>query len=430
MDEMTCDPSDSAATVAVVDATLRRLSVERARNDHAICAWLVRADELQVERVFGYGSIREYAERVFGFGPRAVEDRLRVGRALRELPRLNAAFSSGELPRYTVVRELCRVATAETETEWIAAATGRTGTEVRQLVAAREPGERPSDPGKASVVPRRVTLTLSPEAYALLETARTEATRGAGGTVDDSAFVTEVVLAYLNRGGERDAGRAAFQIALTVDPHGGAVMYAGGETVAVDEAFVEMARCDAQHVGVVDGDDSATRATQEIPPRVRREVVLRHGRRCAVPGCAHHAFVHIHHVTPQSEGGSHDPDGLVLLCSNHHGAAHRGVLLVRGTFRAGFQFFHADGRPYGSMAVDATRAEVIGNAFEALRGLGFREQETRAMLDRIAGEVVAPMDLAAVVGLALKHADVSRVVGVREAVVPYARRPMEARLVA
>ena len=69
------------------------------------------------------------------------------------------------------------------------------------------------------------------------------------------------------------------------------------------------------------------------------------------------------------EGGTHDPDERVLLCSQHHDAAHRGAVLVRGTFRAGFQFSHADGRGYGSAEVDAGRAEVMRDAFEALRGL-------------------------------------------------------------
>ncbi len=168
--------ADTPLTTDVVDAALRRLAAERSRNAHAICRWLLRADELQIERVLGYGSICEYAERVSGFGGRAVEDRLRVGRALAELPQLNEAFAGGAV-RYTTAREICRVATPATEAEWIAATRERTGTEVQRMVAARRTGDRPSDPGDEHVVPRRVTLTLSPDAYALLEAARTKATR-------------------------------------------------------------------------------------------------------------------------------------------------------------------------------------------------------------------------------------------------------------
>jgi hypothetical protein len=52
---------------------------------------------------------------------------------------------------------------------------------------------------------------------------------------------------------------------------------------------------------------ASTPAKQSIPPRVRREVSLRHGKRCALPGCRHAAFVELHH-------------SLVALCDGHHTA--------------------------------------------------------------------------------------------------------------
>ena len=58
------------------------------------------------------------------------------------------------------------------------------------------------------------------------------------------------------------------------------------------------------------------------------------------------------------------------------------------------------------------------DACGGLRGLGFREKEVRAMLDRVGD---AELDVPGVLHLALKHADLSHVVGVREAVVLYAR---------
>ena len=43
------------------------------------------------------------------------------------------------------------------------------------------------------------------------------------------------------------------------------------------------------------------------------------------------------------------------------------------------------------------------------------------MLERVRGQVDAELDAPGVVGLALKHADLSRVTGVREEVVSYTR---------
>ncbi|MEZ4335604.1 MAG: HNH endonuclease signature motif containing protein [Sandaracinaceae bacterium] len=124
-------------------------------------------------------------------------------------------------------------------------------------------------------------------------------------------------------------------------------MHTGAEDVAVDDVVLQMARCDAQEVGVVD-DGVAPRATQTVPPKTRRQVLLRHGGRCAVPGCSHAVFAQVHHVVPRADdGGSTIPMGS-LRCSAHHDAVHRGTLVVTGTFSAGFGFRHADGGEYGS----------------------------------------------------------------------------------
>lgn len=412
------DPSDPTLTAVQVDATLRRLARESSRQEHTVMRWLVKADELQVERLFGFASLREYAERLFGFSGRGVEDRLRVARALEGLPRLSEAFAQGDV-NYSVVRELCRVATPETEAEWIQAAEGQRARDVQRKVAARAVGDRPSDPAKESLAPVRVTLTLSREVHALLEEARRKATRDRGEHVDDDAFLREAMMAYLAGGAGRDAGVAAFQIALTVRPDGRAVMHAGAQDVPVDDVTLAMARCDAQELGVVDGG-AGGRASQTIPPKTRRQVVARHAGRCATPGCSNGAFTHLHHVTPRADGGSHDPEGLVLLCDAHHRAVHDGALLVTGRSSEGFVFRHADGRPYGAPHTCAAQAVVMAEAFAALRGMGFRETETRELLDRVRPELADGAELAAVVGLALRRAPV-RAGLVREAVVPYAR---------
>ena len=418
MSDEPLDPNDPTLTAVQVDAMLRSLARESHQREHTTMRWLLRADELQVERLFGFASLREYAERLLGLSGRGLEDRLRVARALERLPRLNDAFACGDLA-YSVVREICRVATPETEADWIEHAEGKGAREVQCMVAARSVGDRPSDPAKESLAPVRVTLTLTPEVKGLLEEARRKATQDRGEHVDDSEFIREAMTAYLVGGGTRDAGVAAFQIALTVGPDGRAVMHAGAEDVPVDEVTLEMARCDAQDVGVVD-DGEAPRASQTIPPKTRRQIELRHSGRCATPGCRNAAFTHVHHVTPRADGGTHDPEELVLLCDAHHRALHDGALLVRGRFSEGFVFQHADGRPYGSPHTCASRAAVMAEAFAALRGMGFRETETRALLDRVRPELPEDAELAAVVRLALERAPV-RCGVVREAVVSYAR---------
>src|SRR5262249_50724341 len=71
--------------------------------------------------------------------PHAARERLRVARALAELPAITEAFAAGELP-FSAVRELTRVATADTDLEWRDAAAGKTVHEIEDAGAGHRPG--------------------------------------------------------------------------------------------------------------------------------------------------------------------------------------------------------------------------------------------------------------------------------------------------
>jgi hypothetical protein len=398
--------------------TCRGIAKQRKQAEFGVCAGLLAVEERALFSAFGYASVYEYGERVFGLMPRAVKDRLRVAHRLVELPEVAARFRAGELG-YTAVRELVRTATAENVGLWLEEARGRTGTELKRMVRGLERGAAPGDPPQVEDRTTRVSFELSPQAYAHLQEARAAMVRDAGESVDDSAFITELSLALLGGGGgERDAGKAAFQIAIAVDPvHGGARLVAGGDAVPVDDVTLEMARCDATEIGRVDGPDSAPRATQTIPPKVRRQVNARHDGCCGVPGCFLRAFTHLHHLDLVSEGGQHDPERMIPLCTQHHDAVHRGALHITGRFSTGFGFFHADGRPYGSPDADAALAATFASAFEALTDLGYKDKEARPMLEAVRTEVPYDADLSAVMHAALRAAPMPPCV--REEVVAY-----------
>jgi hypothetical protein len=66
----------------------------------------------------GFARLRDYATERLGLSARSIHDLAHVHGALTELPRIEAAFVSGELP-WTAVRLLARVATAADEREWL-----------------------------------------------------------------------------------------------------------------------------------------------------------------------------------------------------------------------------------------------------------------------------------------------------------------------
>jgi len=153
-----------------------------------------------------------------------------------------------------------------------------------------------------------------------------------------------------------------------------------GEAHPVPAAVVEMSLCDAQVIG--DSHETPVgRASQTIPPALRRHILRRDNGRCVVSGCRHATWVDVHHLVTRAEAGQNEPDNLVCLCGAHHRAVHEGRLIVDGKPSSGVRFRHADGSPYGG-ALQAGAAERNAQVFAALRQLGFKERACRSALDR------------------------------------------------
>src|ERR1700689_3596095 len=75
-----------------VDRALRTIARRRAALDAEEASWLREAEALQIWKPLGMVSALDYMERVLGYSPKAAHDRLRVARALVDLPLLDAAL--------------------------------------------------------------------------------------------------------------------------------------------------------------------------------------------------------------------------------------------------------------------------------------------------------------------------------------------------
>ena len=293
--------------------------------------------------------------------------------------------------------------------------------QLEELVAGRHLGDDPDAPLDPLVQRRVLRFEVEAETFALFREAMAELRRRSGGPVDDDSALLELsrlVLAGPREAGARAEGRASYQVVLSVCPTCGAGRQAAnGELIPVRAEIVGMACCDAQYVGRVAGETAAervapanqnagsqpesdetramahvghavsasTRARQSIPPALRRAVLLRDQQRCRVPGCRHASYLDLHHIQLRSEGGRHDAENILSVCSSHHRAVHRGELVVAGTASAAL-FHHADGAEYGHRT-EPTAAEAQSKTFQALRGLGFREAEIRAVLGELCRDV-------------------------------------------
>jgi hypothetical protein len=397
---------------------LSRLAKSRAAADAVEGRWLLRALRAGTHVRLGFGGFSEYVESLFGYKPRSTEEKLRVAEALENLPESGGALTEGRV-NWSALRELTRVATIETEREWLEAARGRSIREIERLVSGRAVGDSPSAPARRELERHVLRFEVSGETLATFRDAMAKLRRDSGTPLDDDAAL--LLLARRVLGGPADEGRSSYQVAVTVCEECGCAFQQGrGELVEVGREIAEMAACDGQHVGSIGGSSGAgireleqsrtgahvgatnarDRAKQVIPPAVRRLVMRRDQGRCSVPGCKNGTFLDVHHLELRSEGGAHDADNLAVVCGAHHRALHRGTLVVEGRPSAGLCFRHADGTRYGHV-VSARVIDVHDKVFAALRGLGFRESEAKRALERVRAEKTGALDVEKVLREAL-----------------------------
>jgi hypothetical protein len=365
-----------------VHGQIKEHAKRRAGLDYEEGLLLLRARRAGVAQRLGFSSLEEYVASVLGYHVHTTRERLRVAECLTDLPRLAGALSGGEV-NGSCVRELTRVAVPETEEEWLAVSRGQSVRCLEALVSGHARGDRPMDPQRPSSPRRVLRFEVTPETFALFREAESKLQRASGGQLDSDELLLAMARQVL--GGPTEEGRAPYQVAVTVCPEcrRGSIS-SRGEPVAVGPELVEMAECDGQRFAVNDSQDSAhvgRPASQSIPPRVRREVMRRDHGQCQVPGCRNTHYVDLHHLDPQSEGGGHDANNLLVLCGAHHRAVHKGTLWLEGTVLEGLVFRHADGTPYGG-DVDPRTAGAWTDALVGLRQLGFGETEARNALTR------------------------------------------------
>ncbi len=391
-----------------LDRQVRRLARRRATLDAEEARLLVAAKAAEIHRHLGYGSFDEYLERVLGYAPTTARDRMRVATALVALPEIARALTAGTVT-FSAVRELTRVATADTEAAWLDAIDGLTAREIEHCVRGHKPGDHPSQRPDPQLEPRTVRLQLLPEAYALFIEARRQLEAEVGHAMTDSDFMAVACKGVLGGGDATAAGNTPpHQIALTVCVEcKRGWQDAVGRPIEVSPAAIERARCDAIELGRVDG--AAPAPTQRtIPAAVRRMVLARDHHRCQIPGCASSRFVDVHHLRHRADGGDDQPFNLLATCDSHHGLLHAGAICIDGVPGA-LRVTHADGRPYGvapppgapppavpapppppapvPAPASAAAAQVIVDARTALVTLGFRPQEAHVAVARAVAHV-------------------------------------------
>ena len=226
---------------AQIHEGLVELAGQQAELDYEQGRLLLAALREGVPARLGYGSMVEYSERILGHSSRHTGERLRVAEALEELPVLAEALRTGRLC-WSVIRELSRVATAQTEGEWLQLAEGRTARDVEKAVAGKEKGQGPSDPADPKVKTYRLSFEVSAEALATFRDAVDKLRRDTGEQLTEDQVL--LLMARRVLGGPGEEGRSCYQVAMTVcERCGQGFQQARGELLPVGAEVVEAALC-------------------------------------------------------------------------------------------------------------------------------------------------------------------------------------------
>jgi 5-methylcytosine-specific restriction endonuclease McrA len=398
---------------------LKRIVKARGALDAQEAEALREADRLRLWRHYGYASLLDYMEIEMGYTPRVALERFRVAKAIVELPAIADAMAQGDLS-FSAGRELTRVATPETEQEWLEAVGDKNVRDIEDMVSGHQRGEKPTDPVDPKLRTRAHRFDdIDEETRVMLRQARQILERECGDRMSDRDFLRTFARMVIDGAATPSRTGPPYVIAVTIcERCKRGWQDGGGLTVEMSPATVDMALCDALHIGSIAETTSCTansrahgdhasdqasadtsarplnvkrdektksplhakreqktkRARSTIPPALRRKVKHRDHGRCRVPGCRSSRNVDQHHLQPIALGGKHDEENIISLCESHHLAHHSGALLIEGA--ASSAVFTR--RAHSAFAI----AERTIETASALKQLGFDKHDVKAAMDK------------------------------------------------
>jgi hypothetical protein len=307
----------------VIAAVARLARCER----EATVQLVAHLSELDARRLYlaaGFSSLFAYCCEVLRLSEHETYHRIEAARAARRFPVILEVLSKGAI-NLTTVRLLSTHLTDSNHRELLAEASHRSKREVEELVARHFP--RPDVVSTVRKLPAtRPTSDAAAVAAPALPAPR--ATLPAPAPPSRPAVIAPLApsryeIRFTASAGTREKLRQAQDLLRHAIPSGdpGEIMDRALTLLLEDlarkkPALVKEPRPKQQ---------PAASGSRHIPARVRREVWLRDGGRCAFasPGsgrrCAARGFLEFHHVRPYGAGGEATVQNIQLRCRAHNG---------------------------------------------------------------------------------------------------------------
>jgi hypothetical protein len=291
-------------------------------------------------------------------------ERIRIARALRELPLLLAAHAAGRISM-DQLRWLTRFVTPETEAEWTERGSwmppwalreeSLRQDRARRLEAeTRHAGRTASMGWDEDGESFDLQASFGKEQGAAVESAIKEAAENMAADEDAldpaGARLADAVAALVTSSGRRPH-RPTLVIhadteVLAAGNDGRRHLAETSSGVQLPDEAVRRIACDAR-VRVAlerEGEPAGLVSLGRTVTEKLMDMLRFRDRGCTFPGCGSKWFLHAHHIRHWADGGKTALPNLTLLCGSHHRRLHEGGWTIRGRPPDGLEFVSRSGQ--------------------------------------------------------------------------------------
>lgn len=351
-----------------LEAELISLSTRINAAEYEFLVLIREFDLRQGWKPYHFNNCAEWLNMKCGICPGTAREKVRVAKALFDLPLMSAAFQSGELS-YSKARSLTRIATPEDEQELLTYAVPATALQVDDYCRKRRNAQKDISLEDARRLHRSrylsrslhgdgsmtISIELPRESGELvmkaleMALADVEPDQEGCGDEDDPTLqqlqadaMVEVAKGYLN-GSSREGSCTAdhYQVVVHVDEK---TLRGQPDEHSQSDLPIETVRrlcCDGAVVPVTEDEKGnplhVGRKHRVVQPSLKRALISR-DRCCRFPGCTHQKWLDAHHVEHWADGGETSLDNTVLLCSRHHRLLHEGKFDIKAGPEREWQF--------------------------------------------------------------------------------------------
>ena len=377
---------DALSLLTLSEIEIHRICWEAHRLGQSARLKLIRgllaAEATELYKKLGCATIAIYASSQFNYQLSEVQEFLRVGKLLGELPRMTRLFEEGKLC-WSGFKEMSRIADRETEDEWLRFAESRSVREIKDEVgrAIDEKRKRPrKDPYGLRNTTVKVNFKLTMDEHDLVRRAFAKVARELSPALQGRKLEPKEVFLHITH------------LILKSDPNG----IPEGRRIREDSLFTVLyhtcRKCRGSHLQTAEGPlevpgevverveggahkveitpEEEWQAVVEDQPReteppkidrpntaaLSRKVILRDGGKCA--NCSRRLGLHSHHVIYRSKGGRTVMANGICLCVGCHSLVHEGLLEVIGNPIDGVVFRPRAAKLSEELSLEAEKKEL------------------------------------------------------------------------